>query len=89
MYYFDNFYPENDQVVNLSDVSTLEAFARASVCDRVKITLDHIPESREVVIPIRIVDGMTRILDRGTVSEKQFVLLWSLFDLLMKKAVTL
>lgn len=75
MYYFDNFYPEGDRIINISEVSTPDALILASTCERVSITLDHIPESREVVIPVRVIEGMERIMDRGTVSEKQMNLI--------------
>lgn len=75
MYYFDNFYPEGDRVINLSEVATPDALILASTCERVSITIDNIPESREVVIPVRVIEGMERIMDRGVVSEKQSVLI--------------
>ena len=86
MYYFDNFYPEWDRIINISDVSTSESLLRASTCERVSITIDNIPESREVVIPVRVIEGMERIMDRGTVSEKQMDLISSLFTLITQKS---
>ena len=86
MYYFDNFYPEWDNIINLSEVSVAESLVLASTCERVSITLDYVPDDREVVIPVRIIEGMERVMDRGTVSEKQMLLIWSLFDLLSKKS---
>lgn len=75
MYYFDNFYPEGDRIINLSEVSTAESVVLATTCERVRITIDSIPESREVEIPVRIIEGMERVMDRGTVSEKQMNLI--------------
>lgn len=75
MYYFDNFYPEGDRIINLSEVSTSESLVLASTCERVSIALDYIPDDREVVIPVRIIEGMERVMDRGTVSEKQMLLI--------------
>jgi len=75
MYYFDNFYPEGDCIINLSEVSTSESLVLASTCERVSIALDYIPDDREVVIPVRIIEGMERVMDRGTVSEKQMLLI--------------
>lgn len=86
MYYFDNFYPEGDRIINISEVSTPDALILASTCERVSIALDHIPESREVVIPVRVIEGMERIMDRGTVSEKQMSLISSLFTLISQKS---
>jgi hypothetical protein len=82
MYYFDNFYPDGDRVLNLSDISTCESLARASTCERVSVVLDHVPDTEKVAIPVRIVEWMEMICERGTVSEKQYVLIWRLFDLL-------
>ncbi len=64
MYYFDNFFPEGDHVINLSDVSTHESIVQASTCDRIQIVLDYVPDDREVVLPIRIIEGMEYIMDR-------------------------
>jgi Na+-transporting NADH:ubiquinone oxidoreductase subunit NqrD len=62
-------------IINLSNVSIAESLVHASTCERVSITLDHIPESMEMVIPVRIIEGMERVIDRGTVSQKQLVLI--------------
>lgn len=86
MYYFDNFYPEWDHVINLSEVSVAESLVLANTCERVSITLDYVPDDREVVIPVRIIEGMERVMDRGTVSKKQMLLIWSLFDLITQKS---
>lgn len=86
MYYFDNFYPEGDRIINLSEVSVAESLVLANTCERVRITIDNIPESREVEIPIRIIEGMERVMDRGTVSEKQMLLISSLFELITQKS---
>lgn len=53
-----------DPVINLTEVSTEVAIARASTCKRVSITIDHIPESSEMVLPIRIIEGMGYIMER-------------------------
>lgn len=86
MYYFDNFYPEWDNIINLSEVSVAESIVLASTCERVSITLDYVPDDREVVIPVRVIEGMERVMNRGTVSEKQMLLIWSLFDLITQKS---
>jgi hypothetical protein len=41
-----------------------------------------VPNTEKVAIPVRIVEWMEMICERGTVSEKQYVLIWRLFDLL-------
>lgn len=51
-------------VINLSDVPTLDAMLRASTCERIKITIDYIPDSSKMVLPVRIIDGMEDIMER-------------------------
>lgn len=71
-------------VINLTEVPTAVAMARASTCERVTITIDHIPEAGEMVLPIRIIEGMGRIADRGTVNKKQASLISALVSLMQE-----
>lgn len=74
-------------VINLTDVPTLEAMLRASTCERVAISIDHIPDSGRMVIPVRIIEGMEEVTSRGTVTEEQFSLMEALLDLLQSSPV--
>lgn len=78
-----------DEFINLSDVPTSVAIARASTCERVSITIDYVPESGPVFIPVRIIDQMEYIMERGTVNEKQMNLISQLFDLLNSNVVVM
>lgn len=69
-------------VINISDVPTLEAMLRASTCERISIAIERIPDPGKVNIPIRIIEGMETVAERGTVTRKQAHLLEVLVDLL-------
>lgn len=76
-------------VINISDVPTLEAMLRASTCERIKISIERpVGFSDEPVsIPVRIIEGMETVADRGTVTEEQFSLMEKLLDLLQSSPV--
>ncbi len=74
-------------VINISDVPTLEAMLRASTYERISIAIDHIPDSGVMVLPVRIIEGMETVTDRGTVTEEQFSLMEKLLDLLQSSPV--
>lgn len=76
-----------DEFINLSDVPTSVAIARSSTCERVSITIDHIPESGPVSIPIRIIEGMGEIVNRPTVSPRQADLISKLYELMNSSPV--
>lgn len=69
-----------DPVINISEESTEVAIARASTCKKVHITIENIPESKIIEIPV--IHGMEKIMQRETVSKKQFLLISELFNLL-------
>ena len=45
-----------DPVINLSEIDTQTALFRAATCERVKITIQDIPPSAPVAIPVRIIE---------------------------------
>jgi|JI10StandDraft_1071094.scaffolds.fasta_scaffold1261596_2 hypothetical protein len=45
-----------DPIINLSEEDTQTALFRAATSERIKITLEHIPDSAPVAIPIRIIE---------------------------------
>lgn len=90
-YYFDNFYPESDDIVNLSDITTEESFELACGFPLSHILLENLTspeESREVVIPVRVIEWMEEIMDRGTVTKKQFLRLQWIFDIIREGKIS-
>lgn len=79
---FDTLYSGRESVINLTEVSTSAALAKASTCERIAITLDHIGDDTVMVLPIRIVEGMGEIANRGTVTKKQATLIGALVALM-------
>lgn len=71
-------------VINISDVPTLEAMLRAQTAEKVHITIENIPEPTTHILPIRIIEGMERVADRGTVSKKQAFLISALVSLMQE-----
>lgn len=71
-------------VINLTEVPTAVAMARAYTSERVTITIDHIPKPTITVLPIRIIEGMGRIADRGTINKKQVSLISALVSLMQE-----
>lgn len=71
-------------VINLTEVPTAVAMARAYTCERITITIDNIPEPTITVLPIRIIEGMGRIVDRGTINKKQVSLISALVSLMQE-----
>lgn len=69
-------------VINISDVPTLEAFLRAQTAEKVHITIENTKAPGSTVIPVRIVEGMEDIANRGTATKKEFALLSSLVSLM-------
>jgi len=63
-------------VINLSEVSIMESFELACGAPMTKILIqDLTPYTGPVSIPVRVIEGMERIVDRGTVNEKQMDLI--------------
>lgn len=59
-------------VINLSEKTTEEAFLEACGAPLTKILIEDLtPYSGPVTIPVRVIEGMGTIMDRGTVTEKQ------------------
>lgn len=71
-------------VLNLTEVPTAVALARAYTSERVTITIENIPEPTITVLPIRIIEGMGRIADRGTINKKQVSLISALVALMQE-----
>lgn len=71
-------------VINISDVPTLDAFLRAQTSERVHITIENIPEPTVTVLPIRIIEGMGHIAERGTINKKQTSLISALVALMQE-----
>ena len=69
-------------VLNISGVDMQVALARAATCERVSITIDHIADVGEMVLPVRIIEGMGDIAARGYVTEEQMPLMKKLLELL-------
>lgn len=70
-------------VINLTDAPTDLSIIQARTARKIKITIDHIDPLVKMVIPIRIVEGMGEIMERGTVTQKQAGLISKLYDLMM------
>lgn len=75
-----------EPVINLSWEDTQTALFRAATSERIKITLEHIPDSAPVAIPVRIIEGMEMILERRTVTHAQYSLISKLFELINEKS---
>jgi len=59
-------------VINLSEKTIEESFLEACGSPLTKILIEDLtPYSGPVTIPVRIIEGMGTIVDRGTVTEKQ------------------
>lgn len=69
-------------VINISDVPTLEAMLRASTCEKVTIAVSNPKPASKVTLPVRIIEGMETVAERGTVTRRQVRLLEVLVDLL-------
>lgn len=74
-------------VINISDIPTLEAMLRASTCEKVTITVSNPQPASKVTLPIRVIEGMETVAERGTVTRKQVRLLEVLVDLLRQSPV--
>lgn len=72
-----------DPVLNLSDVPTEVALARAATCERIKIAIELPADysTEPVSIPVRI-EEVAFIASRGATSEKQYALISALAALI-------
>ena len=63
-------------VINLSEVSIMESFELVCGAPMTKILIEDLtPYTGPVSIPVRVIEGMERIAERGTVNEKQMNLI--------------
>jgi hypothetical protein len=63
-------------VINLSEKTIEESFLEACGAPLTKILIENLtPSTGPVAIPVRIIEGMDTIIDRGTVTEKQAFLI--------------
>lgn len=65
-----------DSVINLSEKSTEQAFIESCGAPMTKILIENLtPYAGPISIPVRVIEGMETIMDRGTVNEKQMNLI--------------
>lgn len=71
-------------VINLSEKTTAEAFAEACGTPLTRVLIENLqPYAGPVSIPVRVIDGMEKIAERGTAaSERQFALISALAALI-------
>lgn len=71
-------------VINLSEKTTEQSFAEACGYPMTKILLqDLTPYAGPISIPVRVIEGMEKIAERGTVSgDRQFALISALAALI-------
>jgi len=74
-------------VINVSDIPVLEAMLLASREIPRKIEIENIPEPEIITLPIRIIEGMETIVERGTATKKEFSLIASLVALMQESPV--
>ena len=75
-------------VINISDVPTLEAMLRAQTAEKIHITIENLtPYTGPQVIPVRVIEGMERVVTRGTVNKKQSSLISALVSLMAESPV--
>lgn len=75
-------------VINLSEKTIEEAFIEACGTPFTKVLIEDLtPYGGPVSIPIRVIEGMEKIADRGTVTEKQYALIWSLYALMSESSL--
>lgn len=73
-------------VLNLSDRSVEESFELASSFPLAKVLLDDFERADTVIIPVRIIEGMERIVEKKTVSILQYALLERLYALMSESS---
>lgn len=72
-------------VINISDVPTLEAMLRAQTAEKIHITIENLtPYTGPQVIPVRVIEGIERVVTRGTVNKKQASLISALVSLMQE-----
>lgn len=75
-------------VINLSEKTIEQSFLDACGYPLTKILIQDLSEKKEPVsVPVRIIEGMEKIADRGTVNKKQAMLISELFELMLSSPI--